>query len=60
MMLNTSVDAIPRTRVTPTDLIGATVTICGAIKTENPITVVMADKNTATPVELAISNTHFW
>ena len=50
---------MPRTNVTPTDLIGDTVTICGAISTENPTTVVIAERKTATPVELAISNTHF-
>ncbi len=58
-MLNTRVEAIPSTKVIPTDLIGATVTICGAMRTENPITVVIAESKTATPVELAISITHF-
>ena len=59
IMLRTSVEAIPKTKVTPTERIGDTVTIWGAISTENPIIVVMAERNTATPVELAISNTHF-
>ena len=58
-MLSTNVDAIPSTSVTPTERIGATVTICGAISTEKPITVVIAERKTATPVELAISKTHF-
>ena len=51
---NMRVERIPTTRVRPTERIGAMVTICGAIRTENPTTVVNADKKTATPVELAI------
>ena len=59
IMLRSSVEDIPKTKVTPTERIGDTVTIWGAINTENPIIVVTAEIKTATPVELAISNTHF-
>ena len=51
-MLKKRVEIIPNTNVRPTDLIGATFTIVGAINTEKPMTVVTADKRTATPVDL--------
>ena len=57
-MLNTSVEEIPMTKVTPTERMGAMGTMSGAISTENPTMVVMADKKTATPVERVISMTH--
>ena len=57
MMLNTSVERIPMTRVIPTDRIGEIGTIIGAMRTEKPMTVVIAERNTATPVERVISNT---
>ena len=58
MMLNTSVDEMPMTRVTPTDRIGAMGTMSGAMRTENPTMVVMAERKTATPVDRVISMTH--
>ena len=42
----------------PTERMGAMGTMSGAISTENPTMVVMADKKTATPVERVISMTH--
>ena len=57
IMLKISVEVMPMTRVIPTERIGDTVTIIGAMSTENPITVVMAERNTATPVERVISRT---
>ena len=57
-MLNTRVEDIPITSVMPTERMGAMGTINGAMSTEKPTMVVMADKNTATPVERVISITH--
>ena len=56
-MLNISVEEMPITKVTPTDRIGAMGTIIGAMRTENPTMVVMAERKTATPVERVISIT---
>ena len=41
---NKSVDNIPTTSVSPTERIGAMFTMVGAIKMENPIMVVKAEK----------------
>ena len=49
---------MPSTKVTPTERMGVTATICGTIRTEKPITVVKAESNTARPVERVISRTH--
>ena len=57
MTLNTSVDAIPMTRVMPTVRMGMTGTMAGAMRTENPITVVRAESKTAVPVVVIISTT---
>ena len=57
-MLRTKVDEIPMTRVTPTERMGAMGTMRGAMRTENPTMVVMAERKTATPVERVISITH--
>ena len=56
-MLKISVDEIPMTNVMPTERIGAMGTMRGAISTENPTMVVMAERKTATPVERVISMT---
>ena len=56
-MLRISVEEMPMTRVMPTDRMGAIGTMSGAMSTENPTMVVMADRNTATPVERVISIT---
>ena len=46
------------TKVRPTERIGVIGTIDGAINTEKPIIVVIAERNTATPVEEVISKIH--
>ena len=56
-MLNTNVDEIPITSVIPTERIGAMGTMSGAMSTENPTMVVIAERKTATPVDRAISMT---
>ena len=54
MMENKSVDIIPTTSVSPTERIGAMLTMVGAMRTEKPTMVVKAERKTATPVEPAI------
>ena len=56
-ILRTSVEKIPMTSVIPTERIGEMGTIAGAMRTENPTIVVMAERKTATPVERVISIT---
>ena len=57
MIEKRSVERIPTTRVSPTERIGAMLTMLGAIRTEHPTIVVNAERKTATPVELAIAVT---
>jgi hypothetical protein len=58
MILKINVEKMPMHKVTPTERIGDTDTICGAMRTEKPTIVVKAERNTATPVERVISRTH--
>ena len=53
-----NVETIPITNVSPTERIGVIGTIEGAINTEKPIIVVIAERKTATPVEDVISKIH--
>jgi hypothetical protein len=56
-MLRINVEDMPMTKVMPTDRMGEMGTIIGAMSTENPTIVVMAERKTATPVERVISMT---
>ena len=56
-ILKISVEEMPMTNVIPTERMGEMGTIIGAMRTEKPTMVVMAERNTATPVDLVISIT---
>ena len=56
-MLKIKVEEMPMTKVMPTERIGAIGTMNGAMRTEKPTMVVIAERKTATPVERVISIT---